>query len=446
MAKKTKGKLLQEALVPIGEQPYEIPENWVWIYTPYLFDIEYGKNLAISELEEIGYPVFGANGQIGYYNEYTYEDSKILVSCRGANSGKINVSLPKSFITNNSLILNQKLNMSNDFIRYLFKSRDKSTLISGTAQPQITLKAFRSFPLPLLPQPEQQRISAKVQSLFSKIDKARELIEEAREEFKDRKASMLEASFRGDLTSNWRKDNLDIESVEQLLCKLNNCNKKEFDETIHMPYSLPDTWKWTRFKDVANISSNLVQPSEYSTFPHIAPNNIQKETGELLEYRTIEEDKVISAKHHFFEGQIIYSKIRPYLSKVIIANFEGLCSADMYPIDSKINTNYLFRYMLSSTFLDFANNSGSRTVLPKINQAGLKVIPVPVSPLQEQKEIVRILDQLLSFESEIEELTQLEDQIELLKKSILAKAFRGELGTNDPTEESAIELLKEVLK
>lgn len=75
----------------------------------------------------------------------------------------------------------------------------------------------------------------------------------------------------------------------------------------------------------------------------------------------------------------------------------------------------------------------------------MRNLPLEIPPLEEQKEIVRILDNLLSFESKIEELIQLEEQIKLLKKSILAKAFRGELGTNDPTGNSAVELLKEVL-
>ena len=101
--------------------------------------------------------------------------------------------------------------------------------------------------------------------------------------------------------------------------------------------------------------------------------------------------------------------------------------------------------MLSDTFIDFASNSGSRSVLPKINQKELGKINVPVCSINEQKEIVRILDKLLEEEAKIDELTELEEQIELIKKSILAKAFRGQLGTNSEDDESAIELLKEIL-
>ena len=116
------------------------------------------------------------------------------------------------------------------------------------------------------------------------------------------------------------------------------------------------------------------------------------------------------------------------MSKVIIAEFDGLCSADMYPIESKENTKYLWYYMLSDEFLNQASNAGSRTLLPKINQKELLSIKVPTCSLENQKEIVRILDSLLAKEQQTKELTeQILKEIDLMKKSILARAFRGEL-------------------
>ena len=120
----------------------------------------------------------------------------------------------------------------------------------------------------------------------------------------------------------------------------------------------------------------------------------------------------------------MYSKIRPYLSKVVVVDFDGLCSADMYPIEAKENTKYLLYYMLSDEFFEQATTAGSRTVLPKINQKELLRIP----SLPEQEETVHILDSLLAREQLVRDTAKgLLEQIELLKKSILAKAFRGEL-------------------
>ena len=164
-----------------------------------------------------------------------------------------------------------------------------------------------------------------------------------------------------------------------------------------------------------------------------------------MEYNTISEDGVTSGKHKFYARQILYSKIRPYLSKVIIVDFDGLCSADMYPIEAKGNSRYLWYYMLSDAFLEQASSAGSRSVLPKINQKELSALTVPIPSLPEQQEIVRILDSLLAKEQLAHELCDVIKKIDLMKKAILSRAFRGKLGTNDTAEESLIKLLKESL-
>ncbi len=201
-----------------------------------------------------------------------------------------------------------------------------------------------------------------------------------------------------------------------------------------------------QFSEVAEVKSNLVDPADYQDFPHIAPDNIEKKTGALLEYHTIAEDGVKSRKHLFCAGQILYSKIRPNLSKVVIVDFDGLCSADMYPINAKENTRYLWYYMLSDEFLGQASNAGSRSVLPKINQKELSKIIVQMTSLKEQQAIVKILDELFVKEQQAKEAAEaVLDQIDTMKKAILARAFRGELGTNDPAEESSITLLQSVI-
>lgn len=98
MAKEKSKKItLEEVLVPIEEHPYVIPENWCWVRPLSVLEIEYGKGLSTKELVGDGYPVFGANGQIGYYSEYMFKEEMALMSCRGAYSGTMNCSLPYSY-------------------------------------------------------------------------------------------------------------------------------------------------------------------------------------------------------------------------------------------------------------------------------------------------------------------------------------------------------------
>ena len=412
---------LQAALVPDWEWPYKLPENWCWVYAPHIFDIEYGKGLPTKQLSDTGYPVFGANGQIGFYSEYMYKEPQALMSCRGAYSATMNKSLPYSYVTSNSLIISSPRGlMGTDCIYYLFSALNVSELISGTAQPQVTVQAFDGFPIPLSPLAEQQRIVDRIESLFAKLDEAKEKAQAVVDSFETRKAAILHKAFTGELTAKWRE---------------------EHGVSI-------DNWKTTRFDSVAAIRSNLVDPAEYQSFPHIAPDNIEKKTGVLLEYHTIAEDGVTSGKHRFYSGQILYSKIRPYLSKAVVVDFDGLCSADMYPIEAYQNARCLWYYMLSDEFLLQASTAGSRSVLPKINQKELSALTVhlPTND-REQEEIARILDELFDKEQQSQEAAEaVLNQIDLMKKSILARAFRGELGTNDPSEESAVELLKQVIE
>ena len=411
---------LQAALVPESEQPYPVPANWCWVYALAMFDIEYGKGLPTKKLCESGYPVFGANGQIGFYNEYMFEETKTLMSCRGAYSGTMNLSLPKSFITNNSLVIESKLpNVDTKFVFYLFSALNRTNLISGSAQPQVTIQAFNNYPVPILPLPEQQRIVDRIESLFAKLDEAKQKAQDALDSFETRKAAILHKAFTGELTVQWR-----------------------IEHGVGM-----ESWKKSRFDEVATIKSNLVNPLDFPDLPHIAPDNIEKKTGVLLEYHTVSEDGVTSGKHRFYPGQILYSKIRPYLSKVVVADFDGLCSADMYPIEAEENAKCLWYYMLSEEFLEQASSAGSRSVLPKINQKELSALTVVLPTLKdEQEEIVRILDDMFAKEQQAKESTErVMEQIDLIKKAIIARAFRGELGTNDPNEESAVELVKTII-
>lgn len=185
-------------------------------------------------------------------------------------------------------------------------------------------------------------------------------------------------------------------------------------------FDLPPSWAWASFTDVADIASNLVKPDDFPTHPHVAPDNIEKSTGRLLAYRTVAEDGVRSSKHRFFPGQILYSKIRPNLSKAVIVDFEGLCSADMYPLTPKIDRAYLHLYILSPVFLEQVVLSDNRLAMPKVNQQQLSSVVVALPPLAEQKRIVAKVDELLALCDELETRQQKKAQVSVqLNKAAL---------------------------
>lgn len=443
---KTMEELLEEALVPEEEQPYEVPGNWVWVklktinkdkkrnIDPKNFKDETFELYSVPSFPE-GSPEFIKGDEIGSSKQLVNKDEILLCKINPRinrvwkvlnNHGKF-----RQLASTEWIVISENKAIYSEYLLYLLKSPYFRKLITsnvsgvGGSLTRARPKEVETYPIAVPPIKEQKRIADKVERLLSKIDEAKRLIEEAKETFELRRAAILDKAFRGEMME---KSHISRESNANL-------------------YEIPINWKWKTFGDVAQVCSNLVDPKQYLELPHIAPDNIEKGTGQLLEYQTIEESKVKSPKHYFKKGQILYSKIRPYLSKVIIAEFEGLCSADMYPIETDLDAKYLFWYMLSPFFVEKASTAGSRSVLPKINKKELGNIPIPVPPKETQKKIVRIIESALSREKQtIGYLESIVGLMEKIKQSILSKAFRGELGTNDPTEESAIELLKEVLQ
>lgn len=163
---------------------------------------------------------------------------------------------------------------------------------------------------------------------------------------------------------------------------------------------IPSHWSCVPFRRIAKVQCNLVRPSENLTMFQISPDSIEKNSGKIIKTRTVEEAKVDSDNHRFYKGQILYSKICPLLNKVTIAPYDGLCSADMYPISTIENTEYVMYYMLSEAFLSSVKNIvADRVKMPKINQDELKNTDFVIPPFSEQQVIVDYLkDKTLKIE------------------------------------------------
>ena len=423
---------MQAALVPESEQPYKVPGNWCWVYAPSMFNIEYGKGLPTKKLCEDGYPVFGANGQIGFYNEYMFEYEKALMSCRGAYSGTMNLSLPKSFITNNSLIIETKLaDISVKFVFYLYSALNKAKLISGSAQPQVTVQAFNNYPVPVPPLAEQQRIVDRIESLFAKLDEAKQKAQDALDSFETRKATILHKAFTGELTAQWRKEHgVGIETWSS--CKL-------IDILVEKPrngYSPKPVDYVTACKSMtlSATTTGVFKPEFFKYIDEEIPedSHLWLTPGDILIQRANSLEKVgMSAIYTGAEYEFIYPDLMMKLT-----------------VKEPNNKHYIDYYLKTDEILNYfrSNATGTAGNMPKINQKVVSETPLILPETQEQAEIVRLLDDLLAKEQQAKEAAEgVLEQIDLIKKSVLARAFRGELGTNDPSEESVMELLKVIM-
>lgn len=279
----------------------------------------------------------------------------------------------------------------------------------GVAYPAINDERLYRAMIALPPLAEQKRIVAKIEELLPYIDRYEQAwskLEKFNSRFpEDMKKSLLQYAIQGNLVEQRAEEG----TAEELFAKIQEEKQRLIAEKKikkekplpeitddEKPFDIPESWKWVRLLSVIDIATNLVQPSEYAEYMHIAPDNIEKGTGHLLECRTVREDKVASANHLFKKGQIIYSKIRPLLRKAVIAPFDGLCSADMYPINTALNKKYVLYYLLSDGYnVQIADAMSSRVKMPKINQNELTKVLLPLPPLAEQKRIVEKLEQLL---------------------------------------------------
>lgn len=294
---------------------------------------------------------------------------------------------------------------------------------------------LKQIEVPLPPLAEQKRIADKLDILLGQLETIRRAADHIPELIKKFRQQILTYAVTGKLTEKWRKKNIFANEY----FNINSSKHREYNTIV------PDNWCLLSFNDVVTIESNLVNPDDFLNLPLIAPDNIESMTGRLISKPLVSEIAPISPKHYFNSDTLIYSKIRPYLSKIVYVDFEGLCSADMYPLKTQLNIFYLYFYMLSSEFLAFATTAGERIVLPKINQKSLNVIPVPIPPLEEQEEIVRRVQSLFEKLDTIEQRYQtLKIKLENLPQALLYKAFKGELVKQLPSDGNAADLLREI--
>ena len=184
---------------------------------------------------------------------------------------------------------------------------------------------------------------------------------------------------------------------KQQLAKLDELVKARFVEMFGDFKTNSMGWTIAKFTEIASIDGNMTTDFEkYANYPHIGIDSIEKDTGILRGYRTVSEDNVVSGKYVFTPSHIIYSKIRPNLNKVALPDFEGVCSADAYPIlpnPENCNRVFLAYVMRSSYFLDYILQFCNRTNMPKVNRKEVSGFTTPLPPLDLQNQFATFVEQ-----------------------------------------------------
>lgn len=449
-------ELLVEALVPKEEQPYEVPENWVWTNIKILADVKGGKRLPKGESlleEETDHPYLRvADFKDGSIDEnslkyitkdtyqkisrYTITNEDVYISIAGT-IGKVGIipfNLNGANLTENAARITNIKCTNNNYLYHVLKSNTiKSQIkmaIKATSQPKLALHRIQDLKVSLPPLTEQKRIVNKVERLLNKIDQAKQLIEEAKETFELRRAAILDKAFRGELTSKWREKN-----------NISFCwGEKSLGELIEIG---PQNGLY-KPKSAYGKGSLIVR---IDNFYNGSINNwgslkrLQLEEKEVKLYGLRNDDLIINRVNSI-----------EYLGKsALVRDLREPCVFESNVMRLRLNKmvvpEFMILYLNSSRGLQELRKNAKHAVnQASINQQDVKNVIVPLPEREEQLAINRIVNIALMKEERVENFINLTENLNQLKQSILSKAFRGELGTNDPAEESAIELLKEVLQ
>ena len=308
---------------------------------------------------------------------------------------------------------------------------------TGTSKESINRGNFLNYEIPYFPiefqlANYQKFVNAKniIKNLLEESEKQKNYIKQLRQ-------NILQEAIEGKLTSDWRKQNpvqkgnpdYDAETLFEQIQKERNSEKKQKElspiSDEEKPFEIPEGWKWVRFGSVIDITTNIVNSSDYKNMIQVSPDDIEKNTGRLIyPLRTVKEKEIISVNHLFSKDMLIYSKIRPRLRKIEYVDFDGLCSADMYPLKTSLKYAFVKQLMLSDYFDLEVYKFDNRVKMPKINQPQLNSIKIPIPPLEEQSEIVRLVETNLTKISKIEsQIQEREIYTKQLMQSILKDAF-----------------------
>ena len=402
------------------EAPYELPEGWEWCRLGDVADCLDGFRKPINATERAGrtgnVPYYGATGQVGWIDDFLTNEELVLLGEDGAPfldliKEKAYLISGKAWVNNHAHILRSKYGeIGNRYLLNYLNIFNYSGYVNGTTRLKLTQGEMLKIPVPLPPTlAEQQRIVNRIESMFAKLDEAKEKAQNVVDGFETRKAAILHKAFTGELTANWRKENA-VSDDSWVVKTIGEC--------------------------CTSLKYGTAKKSESSgKVAVIRMVNLQH--GEIeyddLVFSNDEED---IEKYSLSKGDVLFNRTNSpeWVGKTSIyrGDIPAIYAGYLIKLDyikTMLIGDYLNHMLNSPNAKEYCNSVKTDGVnQSNINAQKIGAYEIPVPFLPEQQEIVRILDSVLEKESRAKEASQtVLDQIALLKKSILARAFKGEL-------------------
>lgn len=452
------------------------------------------KRIAGKKPTEL-YPYYGATGQVGVIDDYIFEGEHVLLGEDGAPfldpfKDKAYIASGKFWVNNHAHIL--RTSASNQYLCYYLNYCDYSEFVTGTTRLKLNQAVLKSIPVRYAPENEQERIVSKIEQLFSELDKGIECLKTARQQLKVYRQAVLKHAFEGKLTEKWRDENRGkLQAPGELLERIRAERQKLHEEQIEEWEVAARTWEEsgkagkkpskprtpktlgalsdTERKHLADLPDGWCSDKlgwmtcgvEYGTsakssdsgdVPVLRMGNIQngKFDWSDLVYTS---DKEEIAKYELAPGDVLFNRTNSpeLVGKTAIFRGERQAIFAGYlirvnQIPAVVDSQYLNLYLNSHTAKQYGNQVKTDGVnQSNINGEKLQNYPFPFCSIDEQKEVVRILDEKLSITDQMEADIDKELLVSsALRQTILKRAFSGQLVEQDPSDEPAYEFLARI--
>ena len=444
-----------------------VPEVWRRVALGDVVDARYGRGFAMKDLTPEGYPVFGANGQVGFYSEYTHEHPEVLLTCRGATCGTVNVSLPKSFVTSNSFVVTPRSAdvLDKEFLRYALESADRSKFITGTAQPQVTLANFNPYEILLPPIADQRRIVSRITALRAMSSRARSSLNAVPQLLEKLRQSILASAFRGDLTKDWRAKNKNVEPASVLLDRIRAERRKKWEQSelakmksrgtprtgdrwrARYPQptpapteglaELPPGWCWASVGELLadGLANGRSVPTDDGGFPVLRLTALRNGQIDIKERKGGAWSAADAAPFLVQKDDFLVSRGNGSLNLVGRGGLvQEIPDAVAFPdtlirirAHSLVDRRYLAMVWTSRIIRRQIEAAAKTTAgIFKVSQADLETIAVPIPEVGEQRVITQLLQSRLTVVHSLEQTLDAGRKFALhLDRAVLGKAFAG---------------------
>lgn len=410
------GKLKKEKPLPsIKEEeiPFNIPKSWKWCRIGELFTMQAGKFISAKNISEIGreglFPCYGGNGCRGYVDKYNREGDFPLIGRQGALCGNIKRAKGKFYATEHAVVVDTYAKTNVDWVCAALTALHLNEYATATAQPGLAVSKIMEVLIPLPPMAEQRRIAQKANVLFAEL----EVMEQSQERVAAIQAELnkriLERAIQGKLVPQLPEEGTAEDLYQQIQRekkKLIAAGKFKKEKPLppiseeEIPFDIPHSWKWVRLGEIVYSRGQCVPQDKFS---YIDIGSIDNKACKLSETENIiEPDKAPSrARKIVGLGDILYSTVRPYLHNMCVIDKEfsrtpiASTGFAVLTCHAGLINDYLFYYMLSPTFDEYANRSDNSKGMayPAITEKKLLNAVVPLPPQIEQRRIVESLIQ-----------------------------------------------------